>query len=116
MTDSPTLADDLFRMTFNKRFRADMPDSPLQSLMRSARRFVLDDSMSSFLADLGSAAFTKNLPKNPALLDQMRIGARAPHALTWVEFDLHRYLTRAGELLNEPPKPLAEIPETEGWL
>jgi len=126
MKPAPTLFDDLYRATFNystKRRAIGFVDHPdrLRQHLRDARKFVLDDQMSSFLVDLSSSAFLddKKTKVRYRLVDQMRTLARLPHQLTWVEFSYACAQKRALELqLTDPsegPNPPIRT-ERQGWL
>jgi len=86
----------------------------------AARRFVLDDRMSTFLGDLSSISFADQIGKvNPKLrnrmADQMRVSARLPHKSVWIEYNLRNARIRSNEILKMEGNP-AEMPKTEGWL
>lgn len=106
---SANLFDDVYRASFFERGDKrgiTLVDHPqmLRRHLRDARKFTLDDAMSSFLVDLSSAAFMKYDNDRPIkkaayrLVDQMRIQARLPHALTWVEYNFISASNRAKEL------------------
>ncbi len=130
MKPAPTLLDELYRATFNysaKRRGIGFVDQPehLRRHLSDARKFVLDDKMSAFLADLSSAAFMdKKRSKKSAelvyrLVDQLRISARLPHKLTWIEFNFAVASRRARDLgLTSPFDVPGEQPRTgrQGWL
>jgi len=91
----------------------------LKQMIFQARRFVLDDGMSGFLGDIASMAFqAKGNDRQQRAIESMRVGARLPHHLTWIEYDLRR----CHERLRSYPTgsdlvaPLEEIPRREGWL
>jgi hypothetical protein len=128
---APTLFDEVYRATFisdKKRRGIGFVDHPelLRQHLRSARKFVLDDKMSAFLVDLSSAAFLNYSSRSPRhtkivcrLVDQLRLLARLPHHLTWVEFNFRSASQRARELsLTNPQENGTEEMRTErqGWL
>lgn len=91
----------------------------------AARRFTLGDDMSEFLGDLASAAFqSKSMEGRLQAIEAMRMGARLPHPLTWVEYDLRKCMmsTRkyGGPVVRSPgflgPSHADEMPKHEGWL
>jgi hypothetical protein len=128
MKPAPTLFDQIYRATFNysaKRRGISFVDHPdrLRQHLRDARKFVLDDKMSSFLVDLSSAAFLDK--KRPSkftyrLVDQMRVLARLPHKLTWVEYNFAIAQQRAHEFgLMSPfdnPADIKARTGCQGWL
>jgi hypothetical protein len=121
MKPAPTLFDTLYRASFSKRNVMGWRDNnAMQQALIGARRFVLDDRMSSFLGDLSSAGFAGGYkPKVGArLVEQMRISARLPHSAVWIEYDLHKAQIRSRELLGKAVSPFdpAESPQKEGWL
>jgi hypothetical protein len=80
-----------------------VPRSIAQEIMQ-ARRFVLDDTASSFMADLAHASYAaaddedQHYVKSGRLLDQARQLSRAPHALTWFEYDHRVFRKRVKEV------------------
>jgi hypothetical protein len=119
MKPAPTLIDHLYRASFNKRTVPGWTDNALwRNALRSAKRFVLDDEMSTFLGELGTRAFVRdklNLPALVKTVDRLRMGARLPGAITWVEYNLRNCQMRSNALLGQPCMP-HEIPHREGWL
>jgi len=123
MKRPPTLIDRLYRSSFAKQTMPGwMSNQAMRERLVAARRFVLDDGMSSFLADLAVAGF-----KTPdggllsgrlsaKLVDQMRVSARSPHKLVWVEYNLRAETTRASELSGNSPINPKDVPSREGWL
>jgi len=122
----PTLLDAAVR----ESLRGDGFVSPkfTQPLL-NARKFVLDEPMSEFLSELSHGPFhdAKTLARRPVIAEQMRITARLPHALTWVEYDaraLKRHtLQRWGDGSYQSTKlPWESKPSEEetiariGWL
>lgn len=122
MKAGPTLIDTLYRASFrsepvmNWKSHADM-----RAALQGARRFVLDDSMSTFLGELSSAAFATRpgylwLDRMHAkLVEQLRVSARLPHKAVWFEYNLRRAQERSMALLKNPFNPL-DSPKTEGVL
>jgi hypothetical protein len=122
--DAPTLIDELYRMSFHKeRHKGWNSNSEMRAALRDARRFVLDDRMSSFLADLATAAFViepgrplADTKRSHMLIEQMRTSARLPHKSTWIEYNMFAELNRNAQLLGRPPRRKGECPDKEGWL
>jgi hypothetical protein len=132
MKPGPTLADTLYRWSFSKQRVAGWTDNALwHDALRRAKRFVLDDEMSTFLGELGTQAFVNRLGPEPNKMElaqqrrmvvvrnrkveALRMGARLPAEVTWIEYNLRNCQTRSMELLGLPTKPL-EMPKYEGWL
>lgn len=92
----PTLADMAVRYSFKQP--AAVP-TEVQAKIARARRFVLDEGASAFLSDLSHATYqfehtAEGNVRAAAQIDQTRRMARAPHALTWIEFDFHAFHKR----------------------
>lgn len=115
---APTLADSLIRESFRPEWKKHIdPHNRMRPLLLEARKFVLDDSMSAFMADLAYASLltTNNPTKANILLDGMRSMARLPHKITWIEFNSNAKMTRARDEYGAKVNPdLA--PEKCGWL
>ena len=125
----PTLIDTLYRASFRNMRNPGWTDNSLwREALRKAKRFVLDDEMSTFLGELGTRAFVSSRsslnaepPKHHMMAvrnrkaEAMRMGARLPSEITWIEYNLRKCQIRSNELLGRAIKPL-EIPEREGWL
>lgn len=117
---SELLIDWLYQRSFGKEpVPAFHSNKRLRMLLTHARRFVLDDSMASFLADIDTAAFNKRSELvNMKAIDQMRLMARAPHSLSWVEFNFLAYTNRCQQIMNavqyEPREDEQGL--QEGWL
>lgn len=80
-----------------------------------ARKFVMDDSMSAFLADIGSP---HRLTDDPAgRIEAMRFLSRLPHRTTWIEYDARVRMSRAVEIATRYAiRGPEEIPDRLGWL
>lgn len=92
----PTLADAAVRYSFKHPHAV---PTEVQAKIARARRFVLDESASAFMSDLSHATYqlehtAEGNARAAAQIDQTRRMARAPHALTWVEFDFHAFHKR----------------------
>ena len=117
---APTLIDTLYRASFRPdpvsgwRSNADM-----RHALKSARRFVVDDRMGAFMAELSNESFLKVGIGNPMvhrIADSLRVSARLPHESIWIEYPLRAYQHRAHELRGSAPPDDAELPAREGWL
>jgi hypothetical protein len=126
VSKEPTLADAVIRETLRPR-SALAPAAGHRSLagirasILDARKFVLDDRMAAFLADLQRMPFAGEVIRRPSVLDTMRHGSMLPHPKTWVEFPARAFRKRAIELEAKDPwgSGLAgadEIANTWGWL
>ena len=132
MKPGPTLIDTLYRTSFrNERVPGWTDNSMWRDALRRAKRFVLDDEMSTFLGELGTQAFVNRTTANPMEIEVsrqarmmavrnrkvegLRMGARLPSEITWIEYNLRLCQTRTNELLGRHVDPM-EMPEREGWL
>lgn len=122
----PTLFDKLYSSCFvkSKHHPAFFSNQELRQKIFSARKFTLDKDMSGFLGDLASTAFhAKTRAAQDKAIEAMRMGARLPHKITWVEYGLrdcfkHIHLHKQ-TIVTPDGQPLAsveEMPEFEGWL
>jgi hypothetical protein len=123
MKAAPTLIDELYRASFqNETVRGWTNNALWRDVLRKARRFVLDDAMSSFLGELGTQAFVNTGERSPAraaarfrMIEHLRMSARLPSEVTWVEYNLRKCQAASQALLGRAPNVLA-MPEREGWL
>jgi hypothetical protein len=117
----PTLADAML-IELNRYRSNDMIDAKgLQRDIISARKFVLDDEMSAFCADLAYAPLvlnnmTNHLARNCAAVDYMRRGARLPHSLMWIEFNMSVRVKRARDEYGVDTVQREWGPQRIGWL
>lgn len=121
----PTLIDALYKMTFRPEPVSNWQSNiEMRHAIEAARnhRFVADERMSGFMAELANAAFMKvglkhQSPLNNRIADSLRVQSRLPHETIWIEYNLREYQRRSFEL-RQPggyydPK---ENPLYEGWL
>jgi hypothetical protein len=99
MKKPPTLADACIASAFDKTMAGcgNAKSQPIRRLFLSianARKFMLDDRMSEYLADLSRSYFTGGRRKRLYKLENTRHMARLPHALTWIEFSYPHYVDR----------------------
>jgi hypothetical protein len=94
----PTLADAAVRFGLKPKHQRAVPPE-VQSKIIRARRFVLDASASAFMCDLSHASFSGD--KAEAVFEQTRRMARAPYALTWIEYDAVAFFRRTREAYRE---------------
>lgn len=133
MKQASTLIDTLYRVTFNKDTMFGWKSNlVMRDKFVAARRFVLDEAMSTFLGELATRAFAfKNKELNRLKLtdvssaqrrlhvkrlEALRTSAMAPHAVTWIEYKLRPAMARTFELWGTTGIPSDERPEIEGWL
>ena len=118
MKPGPTLIDTLYRASFrNETVGGWSSNYVWRNAFINARRFVLDSAMSTFLGELGTQAFARPLSakRRCRMAESLRVSARLPHAVTWIEYDLRACQIRSNELLGRPYDP-SETPQREGWL
>jgi len=89
------LADKVCRWLSHQRR---IPGNALRDSILSAKRFVLDDAMSAYTADLGLAPLcSRNPQRRCEILDEMRKLAQLPFKTTWIEMNFHSYMRRSTE-------------------
>jgi hypothetical protein len=126
-----TLADLVLRETYRgaKSKIAQITTRPMPDLrasLQGARKFVLDEQMSAFLADLSLTPFKADPVRRAGLLDSLRHGAVLPFQKTWFEFDGQAFKRRllaiganfvSGLDGDMPPDPEGyDVPRSWGWL
>lgn len=114
----PTLADACIAAALHKKIGARPAVRNLLLTVANARKFVLDDTMSKYLADISHSFWSGGLRKRNHALDNARQMARLPHATTWIEFNYATgYFLRAKEIgsLHVMDKNGNE-PAKFGWL
>lgn len=115
--DEPTLMDALVRMTFAPYFQRVDKQNQLRPALLAAKKFVLDDAMSAFSADLAYASLIsvgRNHGIRHRTLEAMRQLSRLPHSTTWIEMNGRARTARAnyyGALLDPE-----RTPRRLGWL
>jgi hypothetical protein len=116
----PTLADTLYRLSFrNQPNWGWTTNSMWRDALRRAKKFVLDDEMSTFLGELGTQAFLRpNMSQKARFktIEHLRMGARLPSEITWIEYNLRACQVRSNELMGTPIVDPLQMPEREGWL
>lgn len=121
MKDSPTLADGMIRRLTHRSYRQGLDKGGwLMRHLLESRKFVLDREMSAFTADLAYAALGqyRHPGRDNAFMESLRVGARAPHKITWIEFDLPARMRRAIDeygVRGLTPEP-GLVPDTCAWL
>lgn len=111
MTTAPTLIDLVYRETFK---RHSVLGAPMREQLQRARKFVLDESMSGFMGDLGWEAYRKHPERMAQYIDELRISARLPHAATWIEWD-EKALVKSANKYGSTMNP-ETCPKRSGWL
>lgn len=120
MKPAPTLIDEVYRASFraetNFGWRS---NSAMRHALEGTRRFMCDESMAAFMAELSNEAFirtTFNGPLAARIADSLRVSARLPHESIWIEYPLRAYQVRSHEIRNQAPIDMSEVPWREGWL
>jgi hypothetical protein len=116
-TNPPTLADAVIALGYEKTFARTKSQEPHKDFARrvaSARKFVLDDTMSAFAADLMHEFWGGGQRKRLIAFDNARQQARLPHSLTWIELDFCAFMDRNKRWGIKMRFPNA--PERFGWL
>ena len=116
---APTLADMIIREWQRPFYRQIDPNNWLASHIAQARKFVLDESMSTFLADLGysSLRLCNTKEKRCQLIEGIRQLSRLPHALTWIEYDKQAHRRRVKEAYHSDIiADFDSVPDRSGWL
>jgi hypothetical protein len=114
---SETLHDVIYRETFRSHTCAGWTsNADMRAALQDARRFVLDDNMSTFLGELATAAFVRSgRQMAQRMVETLRVSARIPHRTTWFEYNLRKTQGRTSELLGRHSDPW-ELPKREGVL
>lgn len=114
------LIDVLYRASFSKHTVSGWKSNrDMRRALESAQRFVVDEPMAAFMAELSNEAFIKMGVGNPLVLrivDSLRLQARLPYESIWIEYPLRAYQRRAHEVRGTAPPIDAELPLREGWL
>jgi hypothetical protein len=120
MKNPPTLADACAMTLLDKQFRQPRAKFFRQALadVVQARKFMLDQDMSRYVAELSHSIWRGGLRKRNRMLDNVRQQARLPHALTWIELDfIGGYLPREKELGMYRRRDVRGVePAKFGWL
>ena len=116
---APTVIDTFYRSSFNKEAGGGWTsNAKWREAFINARRFILDDEMSTFLGELGTHVFAQPSMKLAAAAraaEHLRLSARLPFETTWIEYNLRNAMKRSHELLGAPLDP-SKSPQHEGWL
>ena len=117
MNKAPTLIDTIYRTSFSREpINGWRSNKAMRDVLTTARRFVLDEPMSEFLAVLSWESFVKaSKPMRARIIEHLRMGSRLPHPVTWIEYGLRASMRKRAELSGEAFKP-GEVSEREGWL
>ena len=94
MNRAPTVADALIRESL--RPHGNVP-SQFGRDIAGARRFVLDDGASRFMADLAHASHTNQAEDSIKALERTRQLSRLPHQTTWIEYNARAFRERTLE-------------------
>jgi hypothetical protein len=122
------LIDKLYRQTFRK---PPLRNESLRNSLIKCQRFVLDDTMASFLVDLHHEFFLSaphSMKRLYRRMDEVRHFSRLPYANTWVEYSHYAVMKRSLEIRDRSGHIIPDelnIPEEElklsehervGWL
>src|SRR5262252_1629924 len=116
---APTLADAVIRERLRGRWDRVDPGQWFPKKVAEARKFVLDDKMSAFMADLAYASLEacSSQYKSELLMDSMRMSARAPFPTTWIEYAFRPRAERAvAEYKANMKLGKDDLPDRNGWL
>jgi hypothetical protein len=118
MKNPPTLADAVMGEWSHPGYRRIGRPQVLTNLVAKARKFVLDESMSAYMADLAHASLltTNDAYKSQLLLEALRQSARLPHEIVWIEHDKIATMQRSASEYGMSPPPGADAPLRHGWL
>ena len=132
MKPAPTLMDEVYRAACRNKPNPGWRDNAkVRHALEKARRFIVDEPMASFMADLANEGFLKAGSSwvggtstmgsfaNPSLplrlADSLRVQARLPYEAIWIEYPLRAYQKRANEIRGTiAPEPGEWL--REGWL
>jgi len=118
MKQPGTLLDTIYRLSFKKeKVPGWLSNQDMQQALKSAHRFVADEKMSRFMAELANEAFLKNKSISGKIADSLRVQSRLPYESIWIEYQLRAYQLHSCEVLGRPEinQPEAQ-PLKEGWL
>jgi hypothetical protein len=118
MKPAPTLADSIMREWSKPYYRDIDPNNWLANNIAQARKFVMDESMSSFMADLAYASMitSSSAAKAHLLLNSMRTLSRLPFPSTWIEYDMAAKRQRAKLYSEQVIIDPEQTPDRAGWL
>lgn len=120
MKSAPTLIDRLYRASFSpETVRGWRSNKDMRDALQSAKRFIADERMSAFMADLANEAFVKHMgtPVTARIMDSLRVQARLPHEAIWIEYFLCEYQYWSSELRGRLAENTPDQqPWKEGWL
>lgn len=102
----PTLADAAIHEAGRSHYgRRSGVSKLLAKRIAAAHKFSLDDATSAFMSDLGNASYMLDLSgndadhadvaKNISIIEQVRVAARAPFPLTWIEYNSRALMQRS---------------------
>jgi len=116
----PTLADAFVKEWSRPIYQRVGDPMFLVRSLAAARKFVLDNAMSAYLADLAWASLitTENPHKSNILMESLRQAARLPHKITWIEYNFIAKQKRVAEEYSKhnPVYRDENVADKEGWL
>ena len=96
------LIDELYELSFGKKVLDWSTNKKMRGALTGARRFILDEAMSCFLADLAYAVCQRGSDKITLnSMNHMRRLARLPHHVTSMKFHVPHFDKRETELSGE---------------
>lgn len=121
------IANELIRETYRKKSTLENAcGRSLQSIRHAvahAKRFVMDDAMASFLAELATVPFKVAKERRPDVMNSLRHSARLPFPKMFIQFSgkafRHGLLTVADSLTDVYGNPLGgeeDVINNIGWL
>jgi len=119
MKPAPTLMDEVYRLSCRNKTNPGWKDNDkIRHALERAKRFIVDEPMAAFMADLSNESFLKveNSPISHRIADSIRVQARLPYEAIWIEYPLRVYQKRAAEIRGVPCPDPAQAPAREGWL
>ena len=114
MKNPPTLADSFVGYSLRRGVHPAVAEHC--RAMLPARKFVLDEAMTRYLATIEFTFASGTHKKRMAILDMVRKQARLPHELTWIELDPRPYRDESMKTYGLKLKPSAQTVMRRGFL
>ena len=118
ITPPRDLANELIRETWRNPKRSLLKTASgrdpagIRRAVANAKRFMLDDSMAAFMAELSTVPFTVASERRPDVLDSLRHSARLPFPSLFIQFSNRAFRRRLDDIggkvrahwrINHPP-------------
>lgn len=123
-----TVADMVIRETYRGN-KSTFPrlttrsDESVRRAILASRKFVMDESMSGFMADLSTIPFRAATARRSEVLSSLRHGAMLPHPQTWIEYNARAFRRRLLDVAEDNHDvwgktlvDLEHVPPRIGWL